>query len=116
MGKFQWQVQGLKQDALLSMRSAAQQLLQQSYVEQQQVGSHKLYFDLANLCIECMLFDEALDHFRASVAADPQFIDAYLTLSQFLSSINRDQDALQCLEGAKSIFEANLNWSKTLND
>ena len=75
-----------------------------------------MFFDLANLCIESGLFDEALEHFRASIAADPQFIDSYLTLSQFLSTMNRDEDALQCLHGAKNIFEANLNWSKSTND
>ena len=71
-----------------------------------------MFFDLANLCIENGLFDEALEHFQASISADPQFIDSYLTLSQFLSTMNRDEDALQYLHGAKSIFEANLIWSR----
>lgn len=37
----------------------------------------------------------------------PSYIDAYLTMSQLLSTLNRDQDALDCLAEAKTNFEAN---------
>ena len=49
-----------------------------------------MHFDYANLCIESGLFDQALHEFKCSKEVKPSYIDAYLTMSQFLSTLNRD--------------------------
>ena len=46
----------------------------------------------------------------------PNFSDAYLTLSQLLSTLNRDQEALDCLNEAKGYFDANFAQSMTTGD
>lgn len=89
MAKFYWRAAGLRHDAVTQMRTAIA-LFEQSATPDPTQKSHLLYFDFANLCIESGIFDEALDLFKKAIQLKPQFIDAYLTLSQFLSTLNRD--------------------------
>ena len=75
-----------------------------------------VFFDIANLSIEAGLFDAVLPHFKTCTELNAGYIDAYVTASQFLSTLNRDQEALSWLDGGRDLFLRNLEWAQASQD
>lgn len=46
------------------------------------------------------LLDEALERYKCAIQSDVEMLEAYLGMAQLLSMLNRDQDALGCLNEA----------------
>ena len=55
------------------------------------------WVDSAALCVEIGMLDEGLNQLKYALQADNTCLDAYMSIAQLLSQLNRCHEAIKCL-------------------